>query len=210
MDFLAFLQSNSHDIFSFAIEVFGILVSAFCAVFVYSKTRNLDMSFKTYKECMGMITKTPTYQQEKDFDVTKYQQDFSKSHLKPEYHYNNSTGELTATGGYIDIQKQIDSHAETALDRVMANYMPVETAETIAVANHTRVTDDLDELAKIIDTANKYKEMYNLDPATSVNDVFKVVKEKSLELKAVLENYTATTGKEVKTDEKKDVEQKSE
>lgn len=196
--------ANNGDLVEFFLKILITIISIGCAVLVYRKTKNLDLTFNTFKECMSMTKKTGNYTQ-----------DFTGSNIKDEYKYNKTTGEIEPTGGKIDIQELISSCMETTLEAVLNRFMPVQTDEQIAVAEHTRMTDKLDEMAKLIETANEYKTAYNLDPAMSVQDVYKVIENEANKLKVAIDNYGKIVNEpvkkvEVKEDEKKDVEQKSE
>lgn len=199
MTFIDFLATNG-NILEFALKLFITIISIGCAVLVYVKTKNLDKTFITFKECMSMV---------KDTSGKSYSQDFTGSNIKKEYRYNKQTGEIEETGGTIDIQELINSCMETCLENVLARFMPVETQEQTAVAEHTRLTDRLDEMAKIVETSNAYKEAYGLDPKLSVEEVYSYIGKEAEKLKVAIDIYSdLKKGVELK-DEKKDVEQES-
>lgn len=196
MTFFEFVSTNG-DLIEFCLKIFITIISIGCAVLVFRKTKNLDLTFNTFKECMTMAKNGV------------YTQDFTGTNIKPEYKYNKATGEIEPTGGKIDIQELIKSCMETTLEAVLNRFMPVQTEEQIAVAEHTRMTDKLDEMAKLIDTANEYKKAYNLDPAMSVQDVYKVIENEAKKLKVAIDNYGKVVNEpikkvEVKQDEKVD------
>lgn len=193
MTFFQFVANNG-DLVEFLLKIFITLISIFCAVLVYRKTKSLDLTFNTFKECMTM-TKNGNYTQ-----------DFTGSNIKPEYKYNKQTGEIEPTGGTIDIQELINSCMETTLEAVLNRFMPVQTEEQIAIAEHTRMTDKLDEMAKLIETANEYKKAYNLDPAMSVQDVYKVIDAEAKKLKVAIDNYGKIVNEPVKKVEVKEDE----
>lgn len=201
MTIFDFVASNG-DLIEFFLKILVAIISFGCAVLVYRKTKNLDLTFNTFKECMTMVKKG------------NYSQDFTGTNIKPEYKYNKQTGEIEPTGGTIDIQELINSCMETTLEAVLNRFMPVQTEEQIAVAEHTRMTDKLDEMAKLIETANEYKKAYNLDPAMSVQDVYKVIETEAKKLKVAIDNYGKVVNEPVKKVEVKEnekvVEQKSE
>lgn len=187
--------ANNGDLVEFFLKLLITIISIFCAVLVYRKTKNLDLTFNTFKECMKMAKNG------------NYTQDFTGSNIKEEYKYNRTTGEIEPTGGKIDVQELINSCMETTLEAVLNRFMPVQTEEQIAVAQHARMTDKLDEMAKLIDTANEYKKAYNLDPAMSVQEVYKVIETEAKKLKVAIDNYgkivnEPTKKVEVKEDEK--------
>lgn len=199
MTFIDFLATNG-DIVGFSFKLFVTIISIGCAVLVYSKTKNLDKTFITFKECMSMV---------KDTSGKTYSQDFTGTNLKKEYRYNKATGEIEETGGTIDIDAMIKSHVETCLEATLARLLPQETSEQIAVAEHNRMTDKLDEMARMVEKANEYKVLYNLDPAMSVNDVYKYIGKEAEKLKVALDTYSTLGKMEVVNNEKKDVEQES-
>lgn len=192
--------SNNGDLIEFFLKILITIISILCAVLVFRKTKSLDLTFNTFKECMTMARNG------------NYTQDFTGSNIKPEYKYNKQTGEIEPTGGKIDIQELINSCMETTLEAVLNRFMPVQTEEQIAVAEHTRMTDKLDEMAKLIETANEYKKAYNLDPAMSVQDVYKVIDAEAKKLKVVIDNYGKVVNEPVKMevkDNEKVVDEKS-
>lgn len=186
--------ANNGDLVEFFLKILITIISIFCAVLVFRKTKNLDLTFNTFKECMTMAKNG------------NYTQDFTGSNIKAEYKYNKTTGEIEPTGGKIDIQELINSCMETTLEAVLNRFMPVQTGEQIAVAEHTRMTDKLDEMAKLIETANEYKKAYNLDPAMSVQEVYKVIDAEAKKLKVAIDNYGKVVNEPVKKVEVKEDE----
>lgn len=194
MTLFEFVSTNG-DLIEFFLKILITILSFVCAVLVFRKTKNLDLTFNTFKECMTMARNG------------NYTQDFTGSNIKDEYKYNKQTGEIEPTGGKIDIQELINSCMETTLEAVLNRFMPVQTEEQVAIAEHTRMTDKLDEMAKLIETANEYKKAYNLDPAMSVQDVYKVIEDEAKKLKVAIDNYGKIVNvpiekSEVKEDEK--------
>ena len=203
MTFIDFLATNG-NVLEFALKLFITIISIGCAVLVYVKTKNLDKTFITFKECMSMV---------KDTTGKSYSQDFTGTNIKKEYRYNKATGEIEETGGSIDIDAMIKSHVQTCLEAILAKLMPQETSEQVAIAEHNRMTDRLDEMAKMVEKANEYKTLYNLDPAMSVNEVYKYIGAEAEKLKVALDTYSTfekkEIKKEIKEDETKDVVQES-
>lgn len=186
--------SNNGDLIEFFLKILIAVLSFVCAVLVFRKTKNLDLTFNTFKECMTMARNG------------NYTQDFTGSNIKPEYKYNKQTGEIEETGGKIDIQELINSCMETTLEAVLNRFMPVQTEEQIAIAEHTRMTDKLDEMAKLIETANEYKKVYNLDDAMSIQEVYKFIGSEADKLKMAIDNYGKVVKEPIKKEEVKEDE----
>jgi hypothetical protein len=166
--------------------------------FVCRLAAELYSAFKV-KGLKGVIEKLKEIDELRD--SRKFVQDFTDSNIKKEYRYNATTKELVETGGTIDTQKIIDSHRATSLEAMLDKYMPVETAEAVAVANYSRSTDRLDELAKLIETGNKYRDEFGLADDVSITDIYKMMQKRSETLKSDLDKLTKL--KEVTNNEKK-------
>ena len=139
-------------------------------------------------------------------DTVSYTQDFSGCELITDYKLDEVTGELVELPTKRDIQAEIDSFAETALENVFDRFMPVKdlSADEQAVEYRQRITDDLSLLAEASQVAEDYKEELRLDPSMSISEVYKQVFLKSEDLaKSIKQKQEKKQEKkEVKTDEK--------
>lgn len=138
-------------------------------------------------------------------DTASYTQDFIGCELITDYKLDEVTGELVELPTKRDIQAEIDSFAETALENVFDRFMPVKdlSADEQAVEYRQRITDDLSLLAEASQVAEDYKEELKLDPAMSISEVYKQVFLKSEDLaKSIKQKQEKQEKKEVKTDEK--------
>lgn len=138
-------------------------------------------------------------------DTASYTQDFTGCELITDYKYDEVTGELVELPTKRDIQAEIDSFAQTALESVFDRFMPVKdlSPDEQAVEYRQRITDDLSLLAEASQVAEDYKEELKLDPKLSISEVYKQVFLKSEELaKSIKQKQENLEKKEVKTDEK--------
>lgn len=104
--------------------------------------------------------------------MSKYAQSFSKS--KPEYSYDPVTKEIEPTGKVIDIQAQIDSYLETRLESILDKFLNPQKVETAdVVASKAELYDDIDTLAEILDTAEEYRQKYDMPDDYSAFDIYK-------------------------------------
>lgn len=126
----------------------------------------------------------------------KFTQKFND--LVPVYRLNKATNELEKTDEYIDIQEQINSFKEQALQSMLDRFMPKLVDET---ADFTNVKGDLDMLSESFAVAEEYREKFGLSDTATIQDIFKEVEKYSVALKEKL-------NKGAKDDEKENVEEK--
>lgn len=133
--------------------------------------------------------------------VNRCSQSFDK--LVPIYRLNKVTNELEKTDEFIDIQEQIESYKEMALQSMLERFMPKLVDDT---ADYTAIKGDLDFLTESLDIAEEYREKFGLSDTATTQDIFSHMKKYSEELKVALDN--AKTGGV--PSEKKETEPKSE
>lgn len=189
------------------VSIIEFIVFFVISIMLYRKTGNI----KYLKEVVDdMRYRTPSYNVTETLDkktgettvqVQRATQSFDK--LVPIYRLNKVTNELEKTDEFVDIQEQIESYKEMALQSMLDRFMPKLVDET---ADYTHVQNDLDYLTECFNVAEDYRERLNLSESASVQDVFAKMKEYSDRLKSDLENYQKG-GKEV---EKKETIEKSE
>lgn len=111
-------------------------------------------------------------------------QSFEK--LVPVYRLNKGTNVLEKTEDYIDIQELVNSSAEYALDRVLNRLMPVDTPVEELQQTVDIMQDNLDIMANLIERANVYRVEQGLDPALSVEEVYRHMQKNASDLKIKL------------------------
>lgn len=117
------------------------------------------------------------------------------------YRLNKVTNELEETEP-IDIQEMINSSLSTCMSEVLSKFFPdqVSTEEDDRVALVEEMQDDLDYLQDTYAIAQKYSEMFDLDPTLSMQQIFDFVSQKSKELSDSL-NKSNETKTEVNVNE---------
>lgn len=113
-------------------------------------------------------------------------QDFTNANLKAVYRLNRASGELEKTEEIIDVQELIQSCVSQALDAALERFFPTQAAAQQR-ADLDVLTDDLDEMTNVLNLVEEYKERYNMDVGSSVEEVFARVSQESETLKKQIE-----------------------
>lgn len=111
-------------------------------------------------------------------------QTFSK--FQNVYRLNKQTGVLEKTEDVIDVSELIQSCKQTCLDACLERFLPQEQVVDEVADNLSRTLDVMDILREGIDTAERYRDEFQLDPSLSVYDVFEEVKKRSESLNSRL------------------------
>lgn len=162
------------------IDLVQVVFFFIISIMLYRKTGNI----KYLKECVHeMKYRTPNYNVTEKTDkktgevvttIVRASQDFSK--LVPIYRLNKTTNELEKTEDFIDLQEQIESYKEVALQSMLERFMPKLVDET---ADFVNVKGDLDMLTECFDVAEEYREKLGLDDTMSIQEVYKHMTEYS-------------------------------
>lgn len=200
-NFMSFLQEYEK-----VIDIIQVIFFFIISIMLYRKTGNVkyltealeEMKFRTAS--YNVTEKADDKTGEVKTEVLRASQSFNK--LVPIYRLNKVTGELENTGEFVDIQEQIDSFKETALNSMLERFMPQVVDDT---ADLTQVDNDLDFLAESFDIAEEYRERFNLPDKMSHKEIFAHMKDYSVKLSEKLN--VKNGGNEV---EKKEIEQESE
>lgn len=151
-----------------------------------------------------MKEKKPVYQQTFDYLVTDYEWDGVRECLveKPDKR---------------DLFEEIQSNKECALDVILdkfGGYLPVQDGkvpiEGIVDLDETERGNVLLKIASLIDTAEMYREKYNLPLSMSVSEIYDAIEKSAVEVKEIVDKSLSTEKVEVKNDEKKENVEESE
>lgn len=147
-----------------------------------------------------MKQKKPVYQQTFDYLVTDYEWDGVRECLveKPVKR---------------DLFEEIQSNKDCALDVILdkfGGYPPVQDGkvpiEGIVDLDETERGNDLLKMASLIDTAEMYREKYNLPLSMSVSEIYEAIEKTAVEVKEIVDNSLTENVKEKsveKVEEKK-------
>ena len=181
---------------------FGIISIILFAKTGNTKTlNNLLTKFCDKKEVNEMKYRTENYVEKEKVEGQKF------DNLLKVYRVNKVTNELEETGETIDIQEMINSSLSSCMTEVLSKFFPDNVPvddENVLIAQEMQ--DDLDYLQDTFAVAEKYRDMYNLDPAMSVREIFDFIKFKSNELTNSLSNKEEIKQEEVASNETQNVE----
>lgn len=147
-----------------------------------------------------MKQKKPVYQQSFDYLVTDYEWDGVRECLveKPVKR---------------DLFEEIQSNKDCALDVILdkfGGYPPIQDGkvpiEGIVDLDETERGNDLLKMASLIDTAEMYREKYNLPLSMSVSEIYAAIEKTAAEVKEIVDNSLTDKVEEkttVKVEEKK-------
>ena len=145
-----------------------------------------------------MKQKTPVYQQTFDYLVTDYEWDGVRECL-------------VEKSVKRDLFEEIQSNKECALDVILdkfGGYPPVQDGkvpvEGIVDLDETERGNDLLKMASLIDTAEMYREKYNLPLSMSVSEIYEAIERTAVEVKEIVDKDLSTDKVEEKKDEKKE------
>lgn len=150
-----------------------------------------------------MKQKKPVYQQTFDYLVTDYEWDGVRECLveKPVKR---------------DLFEEIQSNKDCALDVILdkfGGYPPVLDGkvpiEGIVDLDETVRGNDLLKMASLIDTAEMYREKYNLPLSMSVSEIYAAIEKTAAEVKEIVDKDLSTEKEEEKKDEKKEIDEES-
>lgn len=145
-----------------------------------------------------MKQKTPVYQQTFDYLVTDYEWDGVRECLveKPVKR---------------DLFEEIQSNKDCALDLILdkfGGYPPVQDGRVpvqgIVDLDETERGNDLLKMASLIDTAEMYREKYNLPLSMSVSEIYAAIEKTAAEVKEIVDKDLSIEKVEEKNNEKKE------
>lgn len=129
-----------------------------------------------------MKQKNPVYQQTFDYLVTDYEWDGVRECLveKPVKR---------------DLFEEIQSNKDCALDAILdkfGGYPPVQDGKVpiqgVVDLDETERGNDLLKMASLIDTAEMYREKYNLPLSMSVSEIYDAIEKTAVEVKEIVDN----------------------
>lgn len=145
-----------------------------------------------------MKQEKPVYQQTFDYFVTDYEWDGVRECLveKPVKR---------------DLFEEIQSNKDCALDVILdkfGGYPPVQDGRVpvqgIVDLDEAERGNDLLKMASLIDTAEMYREKYNLPLSMSVSEIYAVIEKTAVEVKEIVDKDLSTENVEEKKNEKKE------
>lgn len=145
-----------------------------------------------------MKQKNSVYQQTFDYLVTDYEWDGVRECLveKPVKR---------------DLFEEIQSNKDCALDIILdkfGGYPPVQDGkvpiEGIVDFDETERGNDLLKMASLIDTAEMYREKYNLPLSMSVSEIYAAIEKTAAEVKEIVDKELSTEKVEEKKNEKEE------
>lgn len=111
--------------------------------------------------------------------------------FKKDYRLDERNNELVETGTETNIQAQIQSALESTFDKLIQKYLPTQQEEDPAIKTLARMQDRLELMSEALDTAEQYREQYQLSDDLSATEIFKLVSDKSEQLKALIKEKQA-------------------
>lgn len=129
-----------------------------------------------------MKQKKPVYQQTFDYLVTDYEWDGVRECL---------VEKLVKRDLFEEIQSNKDCALDVILDK-FGGYPPVQDGkvpiEGIVDLDETERGNDLLKMASLIDTAEMYREKYNLPLSMSVSEIYAAIEKTAAEVKEIVDN----------------------
>ena len=148
-----------------------------------------------------MKEKKPVYQQTFDYLVADYEWDGVRECL-------------VEKSVKRDLFEEIQSNKECALDVILdkfGGYPPIQDGkvpiEGIVDLDENERGNDLLKMASLIDTAEMYREKYNLPLSMSVSEIYEAIERTAVEVKEIVDNSLTEKVEEKpteKVEEKKD------
>lgn len=190
------------------VDLLPVIMAILSAIVIFFRTGNLKKATDELKKVKGeeeLKYRTTDYRQKKDNgDAQSFDETVKVWRMNKEKGYPVETDEID------NLQKKIDSYLETALDRVLAKYMPVQydSAEEARISTGiSRTQSDLDFLTETETDLEETRQAYGLDETATIADLISVIKKKNAEL---IQQQNKIQLEKEKTDEKKSIEKKSE
>lgn len=150
-----------------------------------------------------MKQKKPVYQQTFDYLVTDYEWDGVRECL-------------VEKSVKRDLFEEIQSNKDCALDIILdkfGGYPPIQDGKVpipgIVDLDETERGNDLLKMASLIDTAEMYREKYNLPLSMSVSEIYAAIEKTAAEVKEVVDKSLSAETVEEKSNEKKETVEES-
>lgn len=125
------------------------------------------------------------------------------SPMKDEYILDPKTGEIEKLPIQKNVQDEIDSYLECALDRILERLLPKDnvTETDDPFEGYSVRVADLSELGSAMELAEDYRERYNLPATYSMAQIYEYVDKEAAKLKERI--LSSTKKEEQKADESK-------
>lgn len=167
-------------------QVILVAVGALAAIAIFIASlfegRSFKKSFKEFKENLEMIIP-----KQKSAD---HQQTFSE--FEKDYILDEKTGELLEKEFPRNVQKEIDSHKDVALNVQLARLLPDPAQTESDVDEYYQARGDLDDVMNAQNAVNEIREAYGLPETATLKDIREYVDKIVNDLKAKIVNPDAS------------------
>lgn len=189
----------------FIVENFDIILSVLGVIVIFISNLFCRKSLsKTDKNKILEVLETLKYRLP---DYNHSGNGTSFSNMKDEYSYCSETNMLTKLDTQIDLQKQLNSFNDTALDAILERFMPVTREELKAcdsdeiILSMQQSKDDLVSLGDLLDEVATYRDELGLSPFATIPQIIEEAKKRASTLDAEIKQKMNVGG--VKSEEKK-------
>lgn len=182
----------SPDLIEFIVQGVFVGVGAIAFIVTFIRTGNIKKSLGEFMKYFNFDKNTK--------QSTSYSQKFSE--YKDSYILNPSTNELEKLDTPKNIQAEIDSYLDCALERALEKFLPSDVVDDKNIADYTQRVDDLSVIGEAIDIAEDYRVKYNLPDSYTPAQIYDFISKQASDIKSKLSD----SGKEKISEVKSDVE----
>lgn len=112
----------------------------------------------------------------------KHSQEFSET--VDDYILNSQSNQLEKLPVPKNIQAEIQSYIDCALERALERFLPKVVSEDDAVQDYSDCVDILASLGEAMELAEEYREKFNLSPSASLSEIYSRVDKEAQEIKS--------------------------
>lgn len=164
--------------YDFWLFVAGVI--AFLVTFV--RTFSISKSINNFKE---VVMKYDTFDSKKKKEFKQEFSEFIKNYI-----YNPDTKLLEELPTLKNIQAEIQSYLDCALERALEKFLPNVVSEVDDISedfNNTAL--DLATMAEAMETAEQYRDMLNIPATATLSDIYSAMDKHAQELKLKLDSF---------------------
>ena len=181
LDIINHFLSEYSTLFEFVAVIFYVVFG----FVIFLKTKNINYLTEVFDTMKKILYRTEGTALESSENLVG--QSFDEN--KPTYRLNKASGELEQDGT-VNVQELINSAVSVALERMLDKFLPQSTEIEEKTVELNSMNDDLDYLVEAFNKAEDYREKYNLSENLSIQDIYKVVSNKSNELVKQINDFT--------------------
>lgn len=159
---IEFVLDNLPQVILVAVGVLAAIAMFIASLF---EGRSLKKSFREFKENIGMII--PKKNRE------DYQQTFSE--FVKDYFLDEETGELVEKESPRNVQEEIDSYKDVALNVQLAKLLPDPDQKQGEFDEYYQARGDLDDIVRMNQTLAEIREAYGLSEDANMEDIRKYI-----------------------------------